>query len=183
MKTCLNEYIIFNYINKELDEARSTSVAQHLADCDRCRNAYHTLRNKIRFVQEKLTCLAPDMVPEMPFVIPEAQTKKRKRSYPAKMFSLFRNASRPGWKKAIVFSALAACLLVLLFLADKSRPDYAGMFQHIVVNEQFYLAEPKQDLDDTSFYISFFDKEKMQVEIIRTTTGGETMSLVVIPLK
>lgn len=86
------------------------------------------------------------------------------------------------WKKALAFSMVAVCLILGLFLKKKSKPDYGEIFQHVVSLEQSFMADPKQDLNDNVFYISYFDEKKMQVEIIRASETGKTISRIVIPL-
>ncbi len=173
---CLNREIIFNYLNKELNEDLKKRVAEHLESCKKCQNRYVAVQQNIQFVNENLALLEPERIPEKPFIVP---AKAIDRYYQKKILSI---SPFFDWKKALVFSTVAICLIMSFFLKKTSRPDYREIFQHVVAIEQSFMADPKQDLNDDAFYISCFDEEKMQVEIIRTSKKGKTISHEVIPL-
>lgn len=173
---CLNKEIIFNYLNKQLNEDLKKRIAEHLENCTKCQNKYATVQKNIQLVNENLALLEPDQILEKPFVVP---TKEIKRHYQKKIFSI---SPLLDWKKALAFSTVAICLIFVFFLNKKSKPDYEEIFQHVVSIEKSFMADPKQDIIDNVFYISRYDKEKQQVEIIRASETGETISQDVIPL-
>ena len=172
----LNKEIIFNYLNKELNEDMKKNVAEHLESCKKCQKKYIAVQKNTQFVTENLALLEPDRVPEKPFIVPANEVK---RHYQKKIFSI---SPFLGWKKALAFSTVAICLIISSFLFKKSKPDYEEILHHVVSIEQSFIADPKQDLNHNAFYISHFDEQKMQVEIFKVSETGETISHDVIPL-
>ena len=148
-------------------------IVEHHESCEKYLNKLIAVQRTIQLVTNKLDLLEPTIIPEKAFVVP-TETIKRKKSFYQKKISFV--SPLLNWKRALAFSAIAACLIIGFLFKTKSKPNYEKIFAHVVEMEQSFMSDSKKDYNENVFYISSFDKEKKQVEIIRTSREGEIIS-------
>ena len=170
---CLKKNKIFDYLNEELNGEEKKNVIEHLEKCEKCRNKQMAVQDKIQLVKEKLDLLESMNIPEKSFVIPAEKSISEQS-----VFKKIRFSSPPilNWKSALAVSTVFLCLIFGFLLKHKTKPNYEEMFLHVVAMEQSFMSDAKADYNENAFYISSFDEEKKQVEIIRTSNNGETIS-------
>lgn len=175
---CLKTEMMFNYLNDEMKEETKKSVREHLENCKKCQTKLAIVKKEIQLISDNLSLLEPTKIPDKHFVVP-SYTKKRKKSFNTKF--TFSVLPAIDIKKGLAFSAIILCLLTCLLLKKKSTSAYEEVVNHVVSMELSFMADPKQDLNENSLYMSVFDGEKMQLQIVRTSGTGETISHSIIP--
>jgi len=176
---CLSENKIFDYLNQELSKDEKKFITEHIESCEKCRSKQIAVQSNIQLVNVKLDLLEPTNIPKEPFVVPVEKTKREQSIYRK---ILFPSLPFVNWKRALAFSTITICLIFGFLLKNKSEPNYEEICNHVVSIELSFMADPKQDLNENSLYMSFFDGEKMQLEIVRTSDTGKAISRDIIPL-
>ncbi len=176
---CLSKNKIFDYLNEELKEDEKKYAIEHLKNCKKCRNKQMAVQSNIQLVSEKLELLEPTKIPKDPIVVQAEKTIKEKPIYHKTQFSISHFVT---WKRALAFSMITIFLIFGFLLKNKSEPNYEEIYNHVVSIELSFMADPKQDLNENSLYMSFFDGKKMQLEIVRTSDTGKAISREIIPL-
>jgi len=61
------------YGDRQLPEGKSRTVERHLDGCPRCRETVRSIERAAALTREKLALLAPETIPDIPFVAPEME--------------------------------------------------------------------------------------------------------------
>ena len=176
--------MIFNYINEEINERKLTSIAKHIENCEKCKTKYFTLQEKIKLVNSEFNLLKPMIIPQKPFVVPSGIFKDKKYSIRNVIESYVFTMQSIKYKKAITIPILVICLFLVFVLQKKTQPDYGELSKHIAVIEQSFIADPKQALNENCFFVTSFDEEKKQIEILQKKSDtGKNISRNTIKLQ
>ena len=180
---CLNNKLIFDFINKELNEMEFKDISIHIKDCEQCQKKYELLKEQIQLVNNTLTLLEPTRIPQKSFVSSESKSKEKDHKIKNIRISIFDKWLEIRFRKSIVISGLSICLILYILFIHHSHHDYLELSRNAAAIELSFLSNPKQDINEKSFFISIFNENEKQIEIIKTSINGNTISRNIIDLK
>ncbi len=180
---CLSNKLIFDFINKELDSQKLKEISNHIKKCEKCQHQYRVMTNKIELINHKITLLQPKIIPQKFFVTPESKLKEKDYKMKNILISIFDKCLEIRFRKSIVISGLSICLILYIFIFHHSHHDYLELSKNAAAIERSFLSNPKQDINEKSFFISIFNENEKQIEIIKTSIDGNTISRNIIDLK
>jgi hypothetical protein len=162
--------IIISIYGEQTSEQKNASE-KHILECPKCAKIYKQTKTFSGVYEDKSDIPFPHWGKSWQVISERVFEKKR-----------FTLEFIPRHK--VVF-AVVASLLIFIFgvlLKNKSAPNYEEIFTHVVAMEQSFMSDAKADYNENVFYISSFDEEKKQVEIVRSSPTGENISKEKIPL-
>lgn len=148
----------------ELENNTLHDLSIHFENCEKCKNKYIALQEKTALVNAELSLLKPKVIPHKPFVLPAVTNKHRFRNIINSIIYAIRSL---GYKKALTVPVLSICLILLFVLNKKPQPDFRELSQQIAAIEQSFIADSKQAMNENCFFVTYFDEETKQIEIIQ----------------
>ena len=182
---CVRRQRLFDYLNGELSRGERADVDSHLSSCEKCRKTLRELEERVRSVKQAVSKMDPWALPDVSlpgFEMEEPASAAGRSKVRAPMGPSWRLRTVPWAAFSGAALMMLAAILILWPRKDviENRAGFDFQSFHL---ESVFLTDAKEDWDEKRLYLTIYDEETGQMEIIKTSLNEDNITREVVPVR